>query len=181
VGGAETRRYSGSPLAMGFGEARQEKSLCLVAWDKENGGRPRSQVRLIPIPVFQPIERIQGDWDRLAERLQALVAARSSTWIEVIYEGEAVISDLRERLDALLAITEETSPRPEILRVRNNRIVQGVLEQMHEEESLGDLDELEVFARCLESQGVVAEQKADLLRAYQEILASFHHGDPLAE
>jgi exonuclease SbcD len=181
VGNTEARRYSGSPLPMGFGEARQEKSLCLVEWDKGNGVRPESRVRLIPIPVFQPLERIQGDWDRLAERLQALVATGSSTWIEVIYEGEAVISDLRERLEALLAGGEETSTRPEILRVRNNRIVQGMLKQMHEEESLGDLNELEVFARCLDAQGVEAEQQADLLRAYQEILATFHHADPLAE
>jgi len=206
VGGAETRRYSGSPLPMGFGEARQEKSLCLVEWDQGNGGRPGCRVRLIPIPVFQPLERIQGDWDRLAKRLKELAAAQSSTWIEVIYEGEEVIGDLRERLEALLAIPqenptretgcgrvkalrgaeetatrEETSVHPEILRVRNNRLVQGVLEQMHQEESLGDLDELEVFTRCLEAQGVVAEQQEDLLLAYREILATFHQGDPLAE
>ncbi len=187
VGGAETRRYSGSPLPMGFGEARQEKSLCLVEWEKGNGGRPGCRVRLIPIPVFQPLERIQGDWDRLAERLKELVAAKSPTWIEVIYEGETLIGDLRERLEALLAITEdpptrkETTTRPEILRIRNNRLVQGVLEQIHDEESLGDLDELEVFARCLEAQGVVAEQQADLLGAYREILATFHHADPLAD
>ena len=188
VGGAETRRYSGSPLPMGFGEARQQKSLCLVEWDKGNGARPGCRVRLIPIPVFQPLERIQGDWDLLVKRLKELVAARSPTWIEVIYEGEAVISDLRERLEALLAPTEEaptreeTAPRPEILRVRNNRIAQGVLERMHEEESLGDLNALEVFTRRLEAaQTVPPEQHSDLLLAYQEILASFHHGDPQAE
>ena len=187
VGGAETRRYSGSPLPMGFGEARQEKSLCLVEWEKGNGGRPGCRVRLIPIPVFQPLERIQGDWDRLAERLKELVAAKSPTWIEVIYEGETLIGDLRERLEALLAIPEEpltrkeTATRPEILRIRNNRLVQGVLEQIHDEESLGDLDELEVFTRCLDTQGIVAEQQADLLLAYREILATFHHADPLAD
>ena len=187
VGGAETRRYSGSPLPMGFGEARQEKSLCLVEWDKGNGARPGCRVRLIPIPVFQPLERIQGDWDLLVKRLKELVAARSPTWIEVIYEGEAVISDLRERLEALLAPTEEaptrdeTAPRPEILRVRNNRIAQGVLERMHEAESLGDLNELEVFTRCLEAEMVPPEQHPDLRLAYQEILASFYHGDPQAE
>ena len=187
IGGADTRRYSGSPLPMGFGEARQEKSLCLVEWEKGNGGRPGCRVRLITIPVFQPLERIQGDWDRLAERLKELVAAKSPTWIEVIYEGETLIGDLRERLEALLAIPEEpptrkeTAARPEILRIRNNRLIQGVLEQIHDEESLGDLDELEVFARCLETQGIVAEQQADLLLAYREILATFHHADPLAD
>ena len=187
VGGAETRRYSGSPLPMGFGEARQQKSLCLVEWDKGNGARPGCRVRLIPIPVFQPLERIQGDWDLLVKRLKELVAARSPTWIEVIYEGEAVISDLRERLEALLTLTEETptreetAPRTEILRVRNNRIAQGVLERMHEAESLGDLNELEVFTRCLEAEMVPPEQHPDLRLAYQEILASFHHGDPQAE
>lgn len=187
VGGAETRRYSGSPLPMGFGEARQEKSLCMVEWDKGNGGRPGSRVHIIPIPVFQPLERIQGDWDLLAKRLKELVAARSPTWIEVIYEGETVISDLRERLEALLALTEEaptreeTAPRPEILRVRNNRIAQGVLERMHEEEHLGELSAVEVFTRCLEAGKVPPEQHPDLLLAYQEILASFHLGDPQAE
>ena len=158
-----------------------------MEWDKGNGARPGCRVRLIPIPVFQPLERIQGDWDLLVKRLKELVAARSPTWIEVIYEGEAVISDLRERLEALLTLTEETptreetAPRPEILRVRNNRIAQGVLERMHEAESLGDLNELEVFTRCLEAEMVPPEQHPDLRLAYQEILASFHHGDPQAE
>ena len=201
VGGAETRRYSGSPLPMGFGEARQQKSLCLVEWgastatsargigsfdtpgassDSPQRVGPATRVRLIPIPVFQPLERIQGDWNRISDRLGALIATRSPTWVEVIYEGEAEKGDLRESLEALLATAGEDAAALEILRVRNNRLIQGVLGQMHDEESLGDLDEREVFARCLEAHKVPAAQREELVQAYQEILATVHHDDPLA-
>src|SRR5690606_23708671 len=124
VGGSETIRYSGSPLAMGFGEARQQKSLCQVTFDSE-GGQRRTRVELLDIPVFQRLERIAGDWPAIAGRLTELAALGDSVWLEIIYQGEEIITDLRERLDAATAATQL-----EVLRVKNTRVMDRVLNRM---------------------------------------------------
>lgn len=164
VGGLETRRYSGSPLPMGFGEAKQQKSVCLVS--VSGAGLPVS-VELLPVPVFQRLEKLAGDWAQLEQRLQELRATGDSVWLEVVYEGQEVLGDLRERLDELV----QDSPL-EILRVKNRRAVERVLEATAPEETLDDLEPQEVFERCLKAEEVPAEQWEDLRGAYQEALAS---------
>lgn len=54
---SETKRYSGSPLPMGFGEAKQQKSVCLVTFDGT-----AAAVKLIDVPVFQSLVSVKGDW-----------------------------------------------------------------------------------------------------------------------
>lgn len=171
VGGSETMRYSGSPLAMGFGEARQQKSVCLVSFT----GREPS-VALMAVPVFQALERVRGDWDTIASRIQALCASQSRAWLEVVYDGEAVIADLRERLDAAIA-----GSRMEILRVKNCRVIDRVLNQMHDQETLDDLNVEDVFERCLAMHDVPEAQRPALLLAYQETLTSLHDDDTGAD
>ncbi|MBI4792278.1 MAG: exonuclease SbcCD subunit D C-terminal domain-containing protein [Deltaproteobacteria bacterium] len=171
VNGSEVMRYSGSPLAMGFGEAKQHKSVCLVEF-----AGPTAAVRLIEVPVFQQLERVKGSWEELADRILALSAAGSRAWLEVIYEGEEVMGDLRERLDAAVA-----GSGMEILRVKNSRLSDRVLGQMHDAETLDDLDVNDVFARCLAVHAVPEEQRPQLLRAYQETVASLLADDPGAE
>jgi len=171
VAGSESIRYSGSPLPMGFGEARQVKQVCLVDLAPEN-----IRVSALEIPVFQPIERIRGSWDVIATRLGELAAADSPSWIEVIYEDEALIGDLRERLDEAI-----TGTKLEILRVRNDRILAQALGQTQLDETLADLDTEEVFSRCLESQKITIDQRPDLLHCYREILADLNDADPLSD
>lgn len=69
----------------------------------------------------------------------------------------------------------------EILRVKNNRIIDCVLEQTNEEETIDDLDENDVFLRCLDVQEVPEDQRSELLRTYQETLASLNEHDAQAE
>ncbi|MDD2942362.1 MAG: exonuclease SbcCD subunit D C-terminal domain-containing protein, partial [bacterium] len=120
VGGSEIIRYSGSPLPMGFGEATQQKIVCQVEFRQEPGFRRelgqstensielneisnRTTVQLIDVPVLQKLECIKGDLDGILTRIRELSAAcrqdGSSVWLEVLYEGSAVIGDLRERLE----------------------------------------------------------------------------------
>ncbi|WP_026223328.1 exonuclease SbcCD subunit D C-terminal domain-containing protein [Methylosarcina fibrata] len=171
VNGMEWMRYSGSPLAMGFGEATQEKSVCLI----EMAGSV-AEVKLIRVPVFQKLERIAGNWATLAARILELSAMRSDAWLEVVYEGDEVIGDLRERLE-----TAAAGSGLEILRIKNNRLFDRLLSRSHPEETLDDLDENDVFARCLAVHEVPEEQRAVLTLAYQETLASLHNDDLRAE
>ena len=171
VGGLETIRYSGSPLPMGFGEARQQKSVCEVEFQ----GRSAS-VGLIDVPCFQKLERVKGDWDGIAKRIRALSAADSRAWLEIVYEGVEVIGDLRERLEMAIAGTPL-----EILRVQNKRLIERVLGQFHAQETLDDLDAHAVFERCLSAHEVPEEQRPELQRAYRETLSSLYEADLQAQ
>ena len=171
VDGSETMRYSGSPLPIGFGEAKQQKSVCEI----EFNGRAAS-VRLIDVPVFQKLECVKGDWDNIERRISELSAADSQSWLEVVYEGEEIIGDLRERLETAIADT-----RMEILRIKNNRIIDRVLEQLDAEETLDNLNENDVFERCLAAHEVPDEQRPELRRTYQEVVALLDEDDTLAE
>lgn len=167
VNGLETIRYSGSPLPMGFGEAKQQKSVCLVEFRST-----AASVQLVDVPVFRKLERVKGDWDGISSRILELSATDSQGWLEVIYDGIEVIGDLRERLEAAISGTQM-----EILRIKNNRIIDRVLGQIHEEETLDDLNANDVFERCLALHAVPEEQRPELLRTYQETIQSLLEND----
>ena len=112
---------------------------------------------------FKSLERIKGDWDGLSRRILELSATDSRVWLEVVYEGDEVIGDLRERLDAAI-----TGTGMEILRVKNTRIIDRVLGRIHDEETLDDLNVNDVFEHCLAVHEISEEQRPELLRAYQE-------------
>lgn len=171
VGGSETRRYSGSPLPMGFGEAQQQKSVCQIEFQ----GRAAS-VLTMAIPVFQKLERVRGDWNAIAQRLLELAAEDSGEWLEVIYEGDEILGDLRERLESAVSGT-----RMEILRIKNNRILDRMLGRMHAEETLDDLNVNDVFERCLAAHEIAEGQRPGLRQAYREIVLSLDEDDRQAE
>jgi len=175
VSGLETIRYSGSPLPMGFGEAKQQKSVCHVTFGQHDGHSTTASVQLIDVPVFQKLERVKGDWDGISSRLLEL-SATDKAWLEIIYDGIEVIGDLRERLEAAIS-----GSQMEILRIKNNRIIDRVLRQIHEEETLDDLNVNDVFERCLAVHDVPEEQRPELHRAYQETLLSLYEDDVQAE
>ncbi|MGI6139536.1 MAG: exonuclease SbcCD subunit D C-terminal domain-containing protein [Candidatus Hydrogenedentales bacterium] len=171
VNGSETIRYSGSPLPMGFGEAKQQKSVCQVEFHST-----AASVQLIDVPVFQELECVTGDWDAISSRILELSAMDFQGWIEVIYKGDEVIGDLRTRLEAVICGTQM-----EVLRIKNNRIIDRVLGQMHEEETLDDLNVNDVFERCLAVNDVPEDLRSELLRAYQETVSSLYEDDVQAE
>jgi len=171
VGGVEQIRYSGSPLPMGFGEAKQEKSLCLVTFSAET-----ATVETIKVPVFQKLERICGGENVIVSRLRELAATHDRAWLEIVYEGEELAGNLRERLEAAIAGTGM-----EILRIKNNRVVERALTHLYEEETLDDLNVDEVFTRCLDAHAITTEQRPELLRAYHEIAMALAEQDLRAE
>ncbi len=171
VNGSKTIRYSGSPLPMGFGEAKQQKSVCQVEFHST-----AASVQLIDVPVFQRLERVKGDWDGIRGRILELTATNFQGWLEVIYDGTEVIGDLRERLEAAIS-----GSQMEILRIQNSRIKDRVLGQIHEEETLDDLNVNDVFERCLAVHDVPEEQRPELLQAYQETVSSLYEDDVQAQ
>ncbi|TYT73852.1 exonuclease SbcCD subunit D C-terminal domain-containing protein [Desulfobotulus mexicanus] len=160
VGGSDFVRYSGSPLAMGFGETRREKSVSLVTF-----GDSGPALSLIPVPVFQKLERIQGNWDEISGRIAELSLDASDAWLEILYTGKDVMGDLRQALDEAVKGSAMT-----ILCVKNRQIADRILEKGEVDETLFDLNVKEVFDRCLEAHGIPEDQRVDLQQSFAEIV-----------
>lgn len=165
VAGNPTRRYCGAPLPMSFTDAGAPKQILLVT-----GTGRDLRVEPVAVPLFQPLASLRGDLPELLAKLACLKAAASAAWIELLYEGEAVIPNLREQL---LAAVEGSALA--VLRIRNSRIYDYALRQAQEAQSLDDLSVTEVFERCLETNQIEAAQRQVLRTAFAEIVTALEH------
>ena len=171
VSGSEFIRYSGSPLPIGFGEADQEKGVVLVEFSDM-----APTVTRVPVPRFQELKALRGDWAAISQSLEEMKSEGSNAWVEVVYEGDDIAGNLRERLDEAVEGSDI-----EILRIVNNRLVEHVMSGTATEESLDDMDVTEVFERCLQAHDVPEDQHSSLLSAYQEVVVSLREADPMAD
>jgi exonuclease SbcD len=170
VGGHAHIRYSGSPLPMGFGEARQQKSVCVIDFD---GHSP--EITVLDIPCFQRLRQLSGSLASLQAELQALLADGEPTWVEIIYTGDDIVPDLREQL--LEALADDSEGLITLLRVKNQRISARTLQADEPEQTLDDLSPQDVFRRCLDAHEVPDEQRPELLHLYQDILRQVQEAD----
>ena len=167
----EHMRYCGSPVPMGFGEAKQQKLVLQIDFE----GRTPS-VTEIAIPCFQPLERLAGSLDELSAAIAALRSAGSNAWLEIDYRGDEAPATVQEAMEEAIA-----GSLLEIRRIRNNRPLQQALRQSATDETLQQLDPEAVFTRCLEASGTDEALRADLMASYREVLRSIREDDVMAE
>lgn len=170
VAGKKEYRYAGAPLPMGFGEGGRAKQVIMIEFTDDE-----MNISPLAVPLFQVLATIQGDWQQICCQLEELAAAHPQAWVEIVYNGAEIISDLRERLDEL---TEGS--QIEILRIKNDRLWEKEMTLLDTGEVLNELDVTEVFSRCLEDYQLEADQRNDLLQLYKEVLDSLYL-DELAE
>ncbi len=163
-------RYSGSPLAMSFGEARQQKIVCCVEF---NGKQP--QIREIPIPTFQALVAIRGDDAEIIAQLEELAQNDSMAWVEIDYDGDS-IQTLKMRLEEIAK-----NASFEILRIKNKRVITKLLTNVSHSESLDDLDPLEVFQLRLDDRVEPQKNREILMHYYREIYQAILDRDSNAE
>ena len=70
----------------GFGEADQEKSVCIVDLRGRGSELERFSmvIQQIAVPRFQELKQIKGDWNHISDTIDEL--ADSNAWLEVVYE-----------------------------------------------------------------------------------------------
>lgn len=172
VGGCDHIRYSGSPIAMGFGEAKQHKSVVII----EFMGRS-ANISLLPIPRFQALERIKGDLETIEQRLQALMKTSESVWLEIEYTGSTIVGDLRNRLEAYVAGSLLT-----IVRIKNQQVLNHVMQVAQDAVvSLESLSVEDVFEACLSVADVSPEAGETLRALHQEVVRTLNEDDRNAE
>ncbi|MGE6474190.1 exonuclease SbcCD subunit D C-terminal domain-containing protein [Psychrobacter sp. NPDC078631] len=133
------------------------------------------QVVSLPIPKFQQLAQVSGDLTTIDQTIRALTQS-DSIWLEIVYTGDEIVSDLREQVQAMV----EGLPC-EVLKIKNTRTYNKVLNQQQTSENLQDLNEMEVFERCLTINDVADSQRDSLRDAYGQILYNLRHEDKQAE
>lgn len=167
VADSETIRYSGSPMAMNFDEIHQQKSVVIVDIHDQN-----VDIQTVPVPTFRHFEQIKGDWDSIEANLKRLKEESFAGWVEVIYEGQEAIGNLRERVYKLV---ENTTI--EVLKIQNAMLFNAVMKQYEKEVELQDLNPSDVFDQCLTDHGIPDDQKAVLKGLFSEVCRQISEAD----
>jgi exonuclease SbcD len=163
--------YCGSPIPMGFGESKQQKQVNIITFENR-----QLTIDIVPVPLFQPLETIEGDRDTILQRLEELGEKNESVWVEVIYNGDEIWGNMANELSA----KTENYPLVEIIRSRNQKLLHSALTQHDAEDVLEDLDVDEVFERCVETYAIPMEQREELSASYREIVKQIRETDKLA-
>lgn len=112
-------RYSGSPIALTFGELGVQKSVSIVEFE----GKNFKEVKEIPVPVYQIMTRISGDMAEIERKIRNLAELKKSVWVEVTYTGSEIVGDIQERLNEILKDYENNDyENVEVLSIRNETV-----------------------------------------------------------
>ncbi len=159
----ENIRYCGSPIPMGFGEAKQKKSVYILdIQDSIN-------IETKEIPVFQKLESIVGDKELITKRLAELKNLEQSVWVEMIYNGNDVFPDF-----TAWAYEQTANSKIEILKIQNRQYMNEGLTMEDTSVSLDELDVFKVFDTLLEKNGISEDSQEELKASYQEIISGLH-------
>ena len=156
-------RYCGSPIPMGFGEAKQKKVVYIIDFEDQ------MNIETKEIPVFQKLESIVGDKDYISKRITELKEGGDSVWIEIIYQGDDVFPDFASWAYELTA-----DSNIEILKLQNRLFLTEGLTLEDSTASLNELDVFKVFDTLLEKNSISEVSQEELKASYQEIISSLH-------
>lgn len=171
VGSSEFKRYCGSPIPMGFGEANQEKKVTVIEF-----GYSLPVITEHIVPCFQELKRITGNNEEIIQKLENLKSKGSNAWLEIEFTGTATDTGLSELVHEAI-----TGTKLEILRIKNRRIIEQTLTLSNDQETLDDLDERDVFNRCLDANQIEEPDRSEIFMAYEEIIADLQENDNNAE
>ncbi|SFO98005.1 Exodeoxyribonuclease I subunit D [Ectopseudomonas composti] len=164
VGGLAHIRYSGSPIALSFDEARQQKEVLLL----EFGTAALQSITALPVPVFQPMASLRGSLKELAVAIADIATQGTPerpVWLEVQVSTDDYLSDLQSRINALC----EGYP-VEMLRIRRERGNAAASLASEARETLDELSVEDVFARRLQQETLEEEDAQRLQGLYRQVV-----------
>jgi len=170
VGPTDRVRYSGSPIPLGFGEAGQQKSVCVLELQGKS-----VELSRINVPVFQKLRTVGGSWDSIRGELLALVREGESVWAEVVLEGDDGPPDLAKCVHELVADSSV-----EVLRIKHERQNADPWDIPDDFVNLDDIRPEDVFSRFLDANNCEGERRERLTRTFLEMLSSMAGQDPEA-
>lgn len=186
VGKKSHIRYSGSPMAMGFGEVGQTKYVLLVDFVEAQA----PVIEPLAVPIFRPLHRIHGNLNELEQRIHQLASQPQQTqfidgisispkqqWLEVTYTGRTQLGDLSERIQQM---TQGTSLLA--INIKNQRLQESTLNTLyHDTPTINSLSPSDVFDRLLSIQPIDDVDKNSLMHAHAQLLKQLDEEDVFKE
>ncbi len=170
VGGLDHIRYCGSPIPLGFDEAKQQKEMLLVDLNADG----LAGITPLVVPRFQPLISVGGNLTALAGAITAAALEGSvarPVWLEVTVAEDDYLADLPARIEAM------TRGLPiEVLRVRRQRGNAAASMVGEITETLDELSPDEVFARRLAQEELTPELQLALSQRYRAIATGLVEG-----
>ena len=170
VGGLDHIRYCGSPIPLGFDEAKQQKEVLLVDLDASG----LSAITALPVPRFQALASCSGNLATLAAAITAAAAegsAQQPAWLEVTVAEDDYLTDLPARIGAM------TQGLPvEVLRVRRQRANAAATLAAQAMATLDELSPGDVFARRLALEELTPALQQALEERFREVVTSLTEG-----
>jgi exonuclease SbcD len=170
VGGLDHIRYCGSPIPLGFDEARQQKEMLLV----DLGVDGLTAITPLVVPRFQPLISVGGNLMALASAITAAAlegSAARPVWLEVTVAEDDYLSDLPARIEVM------TQGLPvEVLRVRRLRGNAAASMVGEVSETLDELSPHDVFSRRLAQEELTPELLVALSQRYRAIVTGLTEG-----
>lgn len=155
VGKTEHIRYSGSPIALSFDEAKQQKRVLLVDFNKEK----LSKITDLIVPCFQPLAMLKTTLDNLHQDIETLIPVLLTEenktdkavklWLDIELANSGSLNDLQSKITALV----KDFP-VEVLLVRRQKQVRQrlLLDQQQDHSNLNELTLVEVFDSRLQQE-----------------------------
>ncbi|MCK1142666.1 exonuclease subunit SbcD [Providencia stuartii] len=155
IGGQQHIRYSGSPIALSFDEAQQQKSVCMVEFD----GHQISQICQLPIPLFQPLQTLKGSLADIEKQLKTLKHTPDTPpiWLDIEVASQDYLADIQQRIEVLVKDLPV-----EVVLLRRARKQQGQSVTIANE-TLNELTVEEVFLRRLAEEALDDKEKEQRL------------------
>lgn len=165
IGKRADMRYCGTPLAMSFDEAADQKTMIEVCI-KDDG---QISIEEVPIPRFRNLQLIKGDLEKIRASLEALGHDGSQAYCEIVYEGPAMETELYEKVRLLCP------PNVHLVAVKASiKASEAGLESIQD---LGMLSPATVFQRKLDDLGLEEEQRRSLTEAFSQALKALEDED----
>ncbi|MCI5850101.1 MAG: exonuclease SbcCD subunit D C-terminal domain-containing protein [Sutterellaceae bacterium] len=163
----DTVRYSGAPIPLSFREVGNPSEVILVTTDAP-GAVP--EVEAVPVPRFQPMERLQGDVDVILAAMERIAREQPGCWIEADYTGVTAQPDLTERFS-------EAADRlgVRLLAVRNQAAFRRAMEKTSASVPLEELSPEEVFRQFLSESHEDEASRKRLMGTFREALELVGH------
>ncbi|MEX6156819.1 exonuclease subunit SbcD [Providencia manganoxydans] len=156
IGGKPHIRYCGSPIALSFDEAEQQKSVCLVEFDRSD----IAQIQQLPIPIFQPLKTLKGSLADIQKQLNEIDNNDNiqPIWLDIEVASQDYLADIQQRIEALV----KDLPVDVVLLRRARKQPQGQQAALANE-TLNELTAEEVFLRRLTEEALGDKEKEQRL------------------
>ena len=181
VGKTEHIRYCGSPIALSFDEAKQDKKVLLVNFEQ---GQLDNVIELM-VPCFQPLvmvktslENLTADIEQVANDLTEKLKPEQQVWLDIEIENSSHLSDLSQRVSDLV-----TDLPLEVLLVRRSKKARQLMQKSSKatNSTLSELSLTDVFDSRLSElewkseEEIARKQRLTLL--FNETVEQIKHED----